>query len=71
MTGFSPRKQALTVYIMPGFKAYGALLKKLGKHKTGGSCLYIRRLSDVHISTLKTLIREGYKEMKKRYPRSK
>jgi Domain of unknown function (DU1801) len=63
LTGFSPRKQNLTLYIMPGFERYGALLKKLGKHKTGRSCLYVNALSDVHLPTLKTLIRRSVKVM--------
>jgi hypothetical protein len=67
LTAFSPRKANLTIYIMPGFKEYGDLLKKLGPHKTGGSCLYIKRLSDIHVPTLKSLIRNSVKEMKKRY----
>lgn len=44
LTGFSPRKGSLTLYITPGFSRYGALLKKLGKHKTGKSCLYINKI---------------------------
>jgi hypothetical protein len=67
MTAFSPRKQNLTIYIMPGFKKYDALLKKLGKHKRSVSCLYINSLSDVHIPTLKKIIKLGYEEMQKRY----
>ncbi len=68
LTAFSPRKQNLTVYIMAGFKGHEALLKKLGKHKiSGGSCLYIKRLSDIHLPTLKKMIERGYKTMKKRY----
>jgi hypothetical protein len=68
LTGFSPRVQNLTIYIMPGFKEYGALLKKLGKHTiSGGSCIYIKRLSDIHVPTLKTIIRKSVVEMKKRY----
>ena len=61
---FSPRKQDLTIYIMPGFQKYADLLKQLGKHRTGKSCLYIKRLSDVHVPTLKKLIRESVKQMK-------
>ncbi len=69
LTGFSPRKTALTVYIMSGATAYGPLLKKLGKHKiSGGSCIYINKLSDIHEPTLKTLIKKSVVEMKKRYP---
>jgi hypothetical protein len=63
LTGFSPRKQNLTLYIMPGFDRYGELLKKLGRHKTGKSCLYIKSLSDVHLPTLETLIRQSARVM--------
>jgi hypothetical protein len=69
LTGFSPRKQNLTIYIMPGFKDYGPLLKKLGKHTVSdGSCIYIKHLSDIHLPTLKTIIKKSFVEMKKRYP---
>ena len=67
-TGFSPRKQNLTVYIMPGFSKYGSLLEKLGKHKTSVSCLYIKRLDDVHMPTLKKLIERSIRDMKRMYP---
>ena len=68
LTGFSPRVQNLTIYIMPGFKEYGDLLKKLGKHTmSGGSCIYIKHLSDIHVPTLKTIIKKSVVEMKKRY----
>lgn len=59
LTGFSPRKQALTVYIMAGFKRYASLMKKLGKHTTGSSCLYIKRLDDVDLDVLEELVRES------------
>jgi hypothetical protein len=65
VAGFSPRKQNLTLYIMPGFDRYGELLKKLGKHKTGKSCLYINTLDDVDLPTLKKLIAESVKHMRK------
>jgi hypothetical protein len=58
-TGFSPRKQSLTVYIMPGLERYRDLLKRPGKHKTGKSCLYFNSLSDVDLPTLKKLIRQS------------
>ena len=45
--GFSPRKQNLTLYIMPRFERYPELMSNLGKHKTGKSCLYIKKLEDV------------------------
>ena len=47
LTGFAPRKQSLTFYIMPGFEHYEQLLARLGKHKIGKSCLYINKLADV------------------------
>ncbi len=61
LTGFAPRKQALTLYIMSGFSKYDALLKKLGKFKTGKACLYIKKLEDVHLPTLEELIRRSVK----------
>ncbi len=64
LTGFSPRKQNLTLYIMSGFKKYDGLMKKLGKYKTGSSCLYINKLKDVDIKVLKSLITESVKYMK-------
>ena len=71
LTGFSPRKQDLTVYIMAGFDRYPALMKKLGKHKTGRSCLYIKRLAGVDLKVLKALIAESVAQMRKAYPDSK
>lgn len=67
LIAFSPRKQNLTIYIMPGFKEYALLLKDLGKFKTSVSCLYIKRLSDVHIPTLKKLMERSYRDMKRKY----
>ena len=67
LTGFSPRKQNLTLYIMSGFKRYDTLLGKLGKHKTGKSCLYVKRLEDVDLKVLETLIKESVAHMKKAY----
>jgi len=65
LTGFSPRKQNLTIYIMPGFDRYKALLVKLGKYKTSVSCLYIRRLSEIDLSILEKLIKKSLNDMKK------
>ena len=62
--GFSPRKKDLTLYIMMGFEKHADLMEKLGKHSTSKSCLYIKRLSDVHIPTLKKLIKIGLKDLK-------
>ena len=67
LTGFSPRKTALTVYIMPGFSSFKSLMAKLGKFKTGKSCLYIKRLSDVDDKVLEKLIDESVKHMRKKY----
>lgn len=64
ITGFSPRKQNLTLYIMAGFDKHPDLMAKLGPHSTGKSCLYIKRLSDIHVPTLKKLIKESIKFMK-------
>lgn len=67
LTGFSPRKQNMTLYVMPGFKKYGPFLKKIGKHKTGVGCLYFNKLEDIHVPTLETLVRKSFQEMKKKY----
>jgi len=67
LTGFSPRKQNLTLYIMSGINKYDELMKKLGKYKTGKSCLYINGLEDVDKKVLKDLITESFKYMSKRY----
>lgn len=61
LTGFSPRKAALTLYIMSGFENHPELMEKLGPHKTGKCCLYLKRLSDIHLPTLKKLITIGAK----------
>ena len=66
LAGFSPRKQNLTLYNMSGFDRRDDLLKKLGKHTTGGGCLYIKRLDDVDLPTLKSLIEASFKYMTKR-----
>lgn len=67
VTGFSPRKQNLVIYIMPGFSKYQTLMSKLGKYKTGKSCLYIKRLEDINIKVLKQLIARSIKDMQKMY----
>jgi len=64
MMGFSPRKKDLTLYIMMGFEKHAELMEKLGKHSISKSCLYIKRLSDVHIPTLKKLMKIGLKDLK-------
>ena len=66
----SPRKQNLTLYIMPGFDRYDELMAKLGKYKTGKSCLYVNKLEDLHLPTLRKLIDQSVKVMRKRYATS-
>ena len=66
-TGFSPRKQSLTIYIMPGFDAYKDELEKLGKYKTSVSCLYIKKLVDVDETILRKMIRDSFERMSKMY----
>ncbi len=59
LTGFSPRKQNLTLYIMAGFDNYGTLMSKLGKFKTGKSCLYIKKLEDIDTDVLRDLVKQS------------
>ncbi|MGB7876642.1 MAG: DUF1801 domain-containing protein [Anaerolineales bacterium] len=65
VTGFSPRKQNLTLYIMSGFDEYDKLLGKLGKHSIGKSCLYIKKIEDVDVDVLKELVQKSVDHMKK------
>lgn len=67
ITGFSPRKQALTLYIIPGFGHFESFMGKLGKYKTGRSCLYIKRLADIDEKVLRRLIEGSVKHMRKNY----
>ncbi len=64
VTGFSPRRQNLTLYIMAGFRRYDELMARLGKHKTGKSCLYIKKLDDVDVDVLEELIRQSVEHVK-------
>jgi hypothetical protein len=65
LTGFSPRKQNLTLYTMVGFDSYTDLLGDLGKHKTSKGCLHINKLADVNVAVLEKLIRQPFTAMKK------
>ena len=67
-TGFSPRKRALTLYIMAGFSDYEGLLAKLGKFSTGKSCLYIKRLADVDETVLRELVERSVAYIRDNYP---
>ncbi|MDX9760191.1 MAG: DUF1801 domain-containing protein [Bacteroidota bacterium] len=66
VAGFSPRKQALTVYLMTGFERDEDLMAKLGKYKTGVSCLYIKKLEDVDMNVLAELIKRSLAPFKKK-----
>lgn len=69
IVGFSPRKQALVLYLMQGFDGCADLLSKLGRFSTGKSCLYLKRLSDVDPAVLEALVRASVADMRRRYPR--
>jgi hypothetical protein len=64
LTGFSPRKQNLTLYVIPGFDDYQDLLSELGKHKTSVGCLYINKLADVDLAVLEKLVKRSFAAMK-------
>ncbi len=68
VTGFSPRKDNLSIYIMSGFSGEKALMKRLGKHKTGKSCLYLKRLADIDMKVLEQLVTKSVAYMKRKYP---
>jgi len=68
LAGFSPRKQDLTLYIMSGFEGYEQLLGKLGKHKTGKSCLYIKKLEDIDLGVLRELVSRSVGHMEQTNP---
>ena len=65
LTGFSPRKQSLSLYIMAGFEEYDSLLGALGKHRKGASCLYINKLADVDMNILRELIEKSVEQARK------
>ena len=65
LTGFSPRKQSLSLYIMAGFEEYDSLLDALGKHRKGASCLYINKLADVDMEVLRELIEKSVEQARK------
>ena len=65
LTGFSPRKQNLTIYIMTGYEFNDRLMKKLGKYTTGKSCLYVKKLTDIDLSVLAELISDSLARLSK------
>lgn len=68
LMGFSPRKQNLVLYSMGHFQKFEALLQQLGKHKVGKGCLYIDKLEDLHLPTLKKLITQSAALARRKYP---
>ena len=64
LTGFAPRKRNLTIYIMPGFDRYPDIMDRLGKYKTGVSCLYVNKLADIDLGALRELVKSSYDDMK-------
>lgn len=67
--GFSPRKGQTVLYLVEGFEGHGALMARLGKHKTGKSCLYVKRLSDIDLGALEELIGASLRYMDTKYPK--
>lgn len=67
LTGFSPRKGKMSLYVMSGFSNYEALMNKLGKFQTGKSCLYIKKLDDIDTSVLAQLIKDSVRYMQVKY----
>lgn len=70
LTGFSPRKQNLSIYLLPELSAHKTLLEKLGKHKTGVCCLYVNKLVDVDMDVLERLIKASFERMVKMHGRN-
>ena len=67
-TGFAMRKSGPTIYILPGYQDYSAILKTIGPHKLGKSCLYFTNVEQLHEPTLQKLIKTGLKDLSKQYP---
>jgi hypothetical protein len=65
VAGFSPRASALTLYVMPGVESFPAQMRSLGRYTTGKSCIYVKQLDDLHLPTLKKLVRASVSTMKK------
>jgi hypothetical protein len=68
LTGFSPRKQNFSLYVRAGIPGQDDLLKKLGKHKAEKGCLYVKKLEDIDLGVLESLIRRSVEYLKKKYP---
>jgi len=70
LTGFAPRKQALTLYIMGGFEQHEQRLAELGKHRLGRACLYINKLADVNVDILREIIADSVARTRRNHPPS-
>lgn len=68
--GFSPRKGQTVLYLMDGYQEHGTLLDRLGKHKLGKSCLYIKRLADIDLAVLEAMVAHSLAYMDAKYPRA-
>jgi len=68
LSGFASRKGDISIYVTAGFAGREPLLAKLGKHKTGKVCLYIKRLADIDLRKLESIVEDSVAEMKRRYP---
>lgn len=66
-TGFSPRKARHSIYVMPGYADYGAILDRLGKHSRGKSCLYVNKLADIDLEVLAELVQAGLRDLEKQW----
>jgi hypothetical protein len=67
MTGFAPSKIGVTIYNMPGYEDIPDLMSKLGKYKTGKSCLYVSKLSEIDMQVLEEILQKGFEYMQKNY----
>ncbi len=70
LTGFSPRKANLVLYVMPGYDDLGDTLADLGKHRIGKSCLYVNKLADVDLAVLESIVADGVAKMREQYETS-
>jgi Domain of unknown function (DU1801) len=68
LAGFSSRKGDISIYVMAGFAGQAPLLAKLGKHRVGKACLYVKRLADIDLKVLESLVKGSVAEMRRRYP---
>ncbi|GAA4209605.1 hypothetical protein GCM10022289_35400 [Pedobacter jeongneungensis] len=68
LAGFSPRKDAISLYLSPEFKNREELLSRFGKHKSAKACVYIKKLSDIDVEVLKEMVSNSVAQIKEMYP---